>query len=222
MCFQVNEEVDRSIRNRLHSLSRSPSLRIKAPEPSTLGLIFPKGLSLPIFTGSKVTDEESNQLKVVLVDTSGEQMVPVLLPNPVKVDIVVLDGDFPSGGDGNNNWTSEEFDRNIVRERTGKRPLLTGELAVTIRNGVCSIGDIEFTDNSSWIRSRKFRIGAKVAQGSCQGVRIREAMTQAFVVKDHRGECKFQSSYSLKYFVKPKTIYIFFNFISHFHVRVES
>ncbi|XVF09564.1 hypothetical protein REPUB_Repub07fG0105000 [Reevesia pubescens] len=184
----VTEEVESSLLNRLRSFSRSPSLRIQfqEPEPSTLHLIFPKGLSLPIFTGSKIMDEESNQLQVHLVDTRGDQMIPVLLPNPIKVDIVVLDGDFPAG-DGNN-WTSEEFDRNIVRERTGKRPLLTGELAVTVRDGVASIGDIEFTDNSSWIRSRKFRIGAKVAQGSFQGVRIREAMTQAFVVKDHRGE----------------------------------
>ncbi|XP_021292142.1 protein SAR DEFICIENT 1 [Herrania umbratica] len=182
----VNEEVERSLRQRLRSFSRSPSLRIQAPEPSTLQLIFAKGLSLPIFTGSKITDEEGNQLQVLLVDTRGDQMVPVLPPNPIKVDIVVLDGEFPPV-DGNN-WTSEEFDRNIVKERTGKRPLLTGELAVTVRDGAASIGEIEFTDNSSWIRSRKFRIGAKVAQGSFQGVRIREAMTQAFVVKDHRGE----------------------------------
>ncbi|XVF12292.1 hypothetical protein REPUB_Repub08aG0103300 [Reevesia pubescens] len=182
----VNEEVERSLLNRVRSFSRSPSLRIQAPEPSTLQLIFPRGLSLPIFTASKIMDEESNQLQVHLVDTRADQMVPVLLPNPIKVDIVVLDGDFPSG-DGNN-WTSEEFDRNIVKERTGKRPLLAGELAVTMRDGVASIGDIEFTDNSSWIRSRKFRIGAKVSQGSCQGAGIREAMTPAFVVRDHRGE----------------------------------
>ncbi|KAK8537039.1 hypothetical protein V6N12_043220 [Hibiscus sabdariffa] len=113
-------------------------------------------------------------------------MVPVLFPGPIKVDIVVLDGDFPSV-DGKI-WSSEEFDRSIVRERTGRRPLLTGELAVTVRDGVGLIGDMEFTDNSSWIRSRKFRIGGKVAQGSSNGVRIREAMTEAFVVKDHRGE----------------------------------
>ncbi|XVF50551.1 hypothetical protein PTKIN_Ptkin04bG0110400 [Pterospermum kingtungense] len=182
----VNEEVERSLRHRLRSFTRSPSLRIQAPEPSTLHLIFPKDLSIPIFTGSKIMDRESNQLQVLLVDKRGDQMVPLLHHNPIKADIVVLDGDFPSG-DGDN-WSSEEFDRNIVRERTGKRPLLAGELAVTVRDGVASIGDIEFTDNSSWIRSRKFRIGAKVAQGNFQGLRIREAMTQAFVVKDHRGE----------------------------------
>ncbi|KAL0305813.1 UNVERIFIED_CONTAM: Calmodulin-binding protein 60 C [Sesamum radiatum] len=39
-----------------------------------------------------------------------------------------------------------------------------------------------------WIRSRKFRLGLRVASGSCEGFRIREAKTDAFTVKDHRGE----------------------------------
>ncbi|MFQ6638175.1 hypothetical protein Gotur_014165, partial [Gossypium turneri] len=178
----VHEEVERSLRARIRSFSRSPSLRIQAPQPSTLKLIFPKALTVPIFTGGKIVDEESNQLRVMLVDTRGNQTV--LFPSPFKVDIVVLDGDFPLDG---KNWSNEEFDRYIVKERTGKRPLLAGELVVTVRDGVGLIENIEFTDNSSWIRSRKFRIGAKVAGGSCQGVRIQEAMTEAFVVKDHRG-----------------------------------
>ncbi|KAA3459752.1 protein SAR DEFICIENT 1 [Gossypium australe] len=178
----VHEEVERSLRARIRSFSRSPSLRIQAPQPSTLELIFPKALTVPIFTGGKIVDEESNQLRVMLVDTRGNPTVPVLFPSPFKVDIVVLDGDFPSDG---KNWSNEEFDRYIVKERTGKRPLLAGELVVTMRDGVGLIENIEFTDNSSWIRSRKFRIGAKVAGGCCQGVRIQEAMTEAFVVKDH-------------------------------------
>ncbi|KAH9778772.1 hypothetical protein KPL71_007455 [Citrus sinensis] len=85
-------------------------------------------------------------------------------------------------------WSQEEFESNIVKERTGKRLLLTGDVNVTIKNGVARVEDIEFTDNSNWIRSRKFRIGAKVAQWTYHGVRIREAITEAFVVKDHRGE----------------------------------
>ncbi|KAK8537040.1 hypothetical protein V6N12_043221 [Hibiscus sabdariffa] len=64
----VNEEVERGLRNRIRFFSRSPSFRIQAPEPSTLQLIFPKALTVPIFTGSKIVDEESNQLRVVLVD----------------------------------------------------------------------------------------------------------------------------------------------------------
>lgn len=144
----------------------------------------------PIFTGSKIGDVENNPLEIILVDASNNDhsMVPVNLDRPIKLDVVALHGDFPSG----DKWSSDEFERNIVKERDGKRPLLAGEVTVTVRNGVGTIGDIEFTDNSSWIRSRKFRIGVKVAKGSSgQGVAVCEAMTEAFVVRDHRGECKF-------------------------------
>ncbi|KAA8541260.1 hypothetical protein F0562_025133 [Nyssa sinensis] len=183
----VNEEVEHGLRLGARSLTRSSSLRIQALEPSSLQLMFSKSVSLPIFTGSKIGDIENNPLQIVLVDTTANQMVPTSLSYPIKVEIVVLNGDFPSDGD-NETWTSQEFNRNIVRERTGKRPLLTGDLFVTMRDGSAAVGDIEFTDNSSWIRSRKFRIGARVVQVSSNGVRIREAMTESFVVKDHRGE----------------------------------
>ncbi|XP_044465653.1 protein SAR DEFICIENT 1-like [Mangifera indica] len=183
----VNEEVERGVKQSLRSLSRSPSLRIQALEPSSLKLIFSKKLSLPIFTGSKITDVENNPLQVVLVDNRGGHMISANLAQPIKIEIVVVDGDF-SPGEGEN-WSSEEFENKIVKERTGKRPLLTGEMSnITMRDGFAPIGDIEFTDNSSWIRSRKFRIGVKVVAGNCQGIRIREAITEAFVVKDHRGE----------------------------------
>lgn len=168
-------------------LSRSSSFRIEAPEATTptLKLIFRKNLMTPIFTGSKISDVDNNPLEIILVDDSNK---PVNLNRPIKLDIVALHGDFPSG----DKWTSDEFESNIIKERDGKRPLLAGEVSVTVRNGVATIGEIVFTDNSSWIRSRKFRIGAKVAKGSSgQGVVVCEAMTEAIVVRDHRGECKF-------------------------------
>lgn len=152
--------------------------------------MFAKNLKKPIFTGSKIIDEDNNPLQVILVDDSNNDhsIAPVNLDRPIRLDIVALHGDFPSG----DKWSSDEFDRNIVKERDGKRPLLAGDVTVTVRNGVGTIGDIEFTDNSSWIRSRKFKIGVKVAKGSsCQGVAVCEAMTEAFNVRDHRGECKF-------------------------------
>ncbi|POO01880.1 Calmodulin binding protein [Trema orientale] len=185
----VNEEVEDVLRRCTRSFSRSSSLRIQALEPSSLQLVFSKSLSLPIFTGSKILDVDGNPLQIQVVDSRigcGDQMVPVSLPHPTKVEIIVLDGDFPPRDDS---WTSEQFDNKIVKERTGKRPLLHGDLTVTLRDGSAVIGDIEFTDNSSWIRSRKFRIGARVVPGTnSQGLSVREALTEAFVVKDHRGE----------------------------------
>ncbi|KDP20146.1 hypothetical protein JCGZ_05915 [Jatropha curcas] len=186
----VNEEVESSLK-RLSSckFTRSPSLRIQAPEPSPsrLQLIFGKKLLTPIFTGSKIVHIDGTSLQILLVDKDGGRMIPTPLPYPVKIEIVVLDGDFPL--EDKSTWTSEEFDNKILKERTGKRPLLAGDcLTVTLRDATAPIGEIEFTDNSSWIRGRKFRLGARIVQGSSHGVRIREAMTEAFVVKDHRGE----------------------------------
>lgn len=197
---QVNEEMERVMRHfsvPRSILSRSPSLRIEAAsmeQESKYELVFSKKLSVPIFTGSRIVDIDGNSIHVILVDKSGGEVVavPTSLGHPIKLEIVVLDGDFPAP---NNNkeeysWTSEEFNNHIVKERTGKRPLLTGELNLTMRDGIALIEEIEFTDNSSWIRSRKFRVAVRVAPGSNQTVRIREGITEPFVVKDHRGECK--------------------------------
>ena len=81
-----------------------------------------------------------------------------------------------------------------MKERAGKRPLITGVVNVTLNGGSSTVGELSFTDNSSWTRSRHFRIGAKVAGGSHCGMRIREAVTEAFIVKDHRGEGMFSLS----------------------------
>ena len=161
-------------------------------QPTSYELMFEKKLLPKIFTGSRIVDTDGNPILVVLVDKSGGQRVRTSLPHPIKLEIVVLDGDFPSNSsDNNESWTSEEFNNRIVKERTGKRPLLAGELNLTMRNGIAPIEDIEFTDNSSWIRSRKFRVAVRVAPGTNQTVRIREGMTEPIVVKDHRGECKY-------------------------------
>lgn len=183
--------MENGLRRCSRSIGRSPSLRIKALEPSNLRLIFSKKPSLPIFTNSKIVDSDGHPLQLLLVDATGDCLVPTTLASPIKVEIVVLDGDFPIG-ENEATWTNEEFNKNIVKERVGKRPLLTGELNITMRDGVVSLGDLEFTDNSSWIRSRKFRLGAKVVHvGKGQNnVRIMEAMTDSFMVKDHRGEGK--------------------------------
>ncbi|KAF2317178.1 hypothetical protein GH714_014853 [Hevea brasiliensis] len=81
----------------------------------------------------------------------------------VKLDVVVLEGDFNNEDD--EDWNQEEFESHVVKEREGKRPLLTGDLQVTLKEGVGTLGELTFTDNSSWIRSRKFRLGLKVASG---------------------------------------------------------
>jgi len=69
--------------------------------------------------------------------------------------------------------------------------LITGVLNVTLQGGIGSLRNLIITDNSSWMKSRKFRLGAQAAQKVSTEMRIREARSEPFVVKDRRGECKF-------------------------------
>ncbi|OAY63174.1 Protein SAR DEFICIENT 1 [Ananas comosus] len=185
----VQEEVERVLV--LHTprmLERPQQKQIEAMESSSMKLIFKSQPFLPIFTGSKVEDAENSPLQILLAGTcsNGECCSPFSYPSPLKLELVALDGDFPP--DGRENWTPAEFQKAILKERNGKRPLLTGDVNVILRDGIVMITELQFTDNSSWVRSRHFRIGVRVVPGSYDGPRIKEAMTQRFTVKDHRGE----------------------------------
>jgi len=142
-----------------------------------------------------VDGEQGSGIHVALLDADTGQIVSSGPEASAKLDIVVLEGDFAA--DDEENWSQEEFENAVVRERDGKRPLLTGELSIVLKNGVAILGELTFTDNSSWIRSRKFRIGVKVSEGILESLQIREAVTEAFTVKDHRGECTLLSCYLL-------------------------
>ncbi|CAM0945636.1 unnamed protein product [Alopecurus aequalis] len=187
----VSEEVERALAKlgpaRIQgSENRSSPKRIEGPDGTNLQLQFRSRLSLPLFTGGKVEGEQGAAIHVVLLDTNTGCVVTSGPESFAKLDVLVLEGDFNKEED--EDWTEEEFEGHIVKEREGKRPLLTGDLQVTLKEGVGTIGELIFTDNSSWIRSRKFRLGLRVASGFCDGIRVREAKTEAFTVKDHRGE----------------------------------
>ncbi|KAF8389332.1 hypothetical protein HHK36_026026 [Tetracentron sinense] len=168
------------------SKCRSSPKRLEGPDGRNLQLHFRSRLSLPLFTGGKVEGEQGATIHIVLLDANTGHVVTSGPESSVKLDIVVLEGDF--NNEDEDGWTQEDFESHVVKEREGKRPLLTGDLQVTLKEGVGTLGELTFTDNSSWIRSRKFRLGLKVASGFCEGIRIREAKTDAFTVKDHRGE----------------------------------
>ncbi|XVF87575.1 hypothetical protein PTKIN_Ptkin18bG0131300 [Pterospermum kingtungense] len=184
----VSEEVERALAKLGPAkLPAKPApKRLGGPDGRNLQLHFRSRLSLPLFTGGKVEGEQGATIHIVLIDANTGQVITRGPESSAKLDVVVLEGDFNDEDDGN--WTQEEFDSHVVKEREGKRPLLTGDLQVILKEGVGTLGELTFTDNSSWIRSRKFRLGLKVAPDVCEGIRIREAKTDAFTVKDHRGE----------------------------------
>ncbi|GAA0162474.1 hypothetical protein LIER_18560 [Lithospermum erythrorhizon] len=184
----VSEEVERALAKLGHAqlTGKVSPKRIEGPDGRNLKLHFRSKLSLPLFTGGKVEGEQGAAIHIVLIDGNTGHVVTSGPESSAKLDIVVLEGDFNNEDD--DGWTQDEFESHIVKEREGKRPLLTGDLQITLKEGVGTLGELTFTDNSSWIRSRKFRLGLKVVSGCCEGVRIREAKTEAFTVKDHRGE----------------------------------
>uniref|UniRef100_A0A8R7PI13 Calmodulin-binding protein 60 A n=1 Tax=Triticum urartu TaxID=4572 RepID=A0A8R7PI13_TRIUA len=178
----VKEEIELALANHA-AMMTSPTYTVPSTSKN-LQLQFTTRLSLPIFTGSKVEGEGT--LSIALVDTLTREVVVMGTESLLKVEIVVLEGDFEDGE--GNDWTAQEFNNNIVKERQGKRPLLSGDVFVGLDKGIGTVGDVAFTDNSSWTRSRKFRLGARTEDGCYNGVRVREAKTESFVVKDHRGE----------------------------------
>ncbi|KAF9625698.1 hypothetical protein IFM89_026278 [Coptis chinensis] len=181
----VKEEVEVALKKHF-SKKQSFGNQVHPSSSRSLELQFRNKLSLPVFTGSKIEGGEGSIVEVALVDTLTDTVVLSGPESSAKVEIVVLEGDFELDDDGS--WTVEVFNNNIVKEREGKRPLLTGDCILNLKEGIGGIGDLFFTDNSSWTRSRKFRLGARVVGDNYDGIRIREAMTESFVVKDHRGE----------------------------------
>ncbi|KAK4797993.1 hypothetical protein SAY86_030319 [Trapa natans] len=184
----VSEEVERALAKigppRLNG--RASPKRIEGPDGRNLQLKLRSCLSLPLYTGGKVEGERGAAIHVVLTDANTDHAVTHGPEASVKLDVVALEGDFNNEED--EGWTREEFESHVVKEREGRRPILIGDLQVTLKEGVGTLGGLSFTDNSSWIRSRKFRLGLRVASGFCEGTRIREAKSEAFTVRDHRGE----------------------------------
>ncbi|KAF5739902.1 hypothetical protein HS088_TW12G01114 [Tripterygium wilfordii] len=182
----VREEIERAVQPRINASPRSLLDQVETCKERGFLLHFVNKLPSTIFTGSRIEAEDSNPVQIVLLDAATRAMVTSGPLSSKRIEVVVLDGGF--GSDEKEVWTEKEFNDNIVREREGKRPLVTGELIITLKNGVGHIGEVFFTDNSSWIRCRKFRLGVKITQKTSDEVRIREGRSEPFMVKDHRGE----------------------------------
>ncbi|KAK1440416.1 hypothetical protein QVD17_06243 [Tagetes erecta] len=178
----VRDEVQRACQSFCCSSPTSPFSALESCGTRTLQLRFQTKLPRMLFTGSKVEAENNGAVKLVLFDTDSNQIVSFGPLSSSKIQIVSLDGDFAV--DDDEDWSKKDFEDKIIVARDGKRPLVAGELVVVLKDGVGDLGDVVFTDNSSWRRSRTFRLGARVISGA----NIREAVSEPFTVKDHRGE----------------------------------
>ncbi|KAJ1417168.1 hypothetical protein SESBI_16861 [Sesbania bispinosa] len=147
---------------------------------SQLQLCFTNRLPHTIFTQSNITAEGGVALQIELRDQQSKIRDE---GSSVKVQICVLNGDFEKEV-----WTAEEFNNQIVTQRPEKGPLLNGDTVITLKNGVAHINSkIVFTDNSSWTRTKTFRLGVKIVQYNSSGANIREGRSEPFKVLDYRG-----------------------------------
>ncbi|XP_022635088.1 protein SAR DEFICIENT 1 isoform X2 [Vigna radiata var. radiata] len=153
-----------------------------------LKLVFRNELPDTIYTMSKLKARDNNPLEVVLFDTKSQSIVsdendPL---SSIKVEICALDGEF--GSDGSENWSKDEFKSKILSPRSNKGQLLKGDTVFALKNGVGFIHN-EFTDNSSWIRTGRFRLGAIVAKSNMNdALIIKEGISKPFRVRDYRSE----------------------------------
>ncbi|KAK4264292.1 hypothetical protein QN277_025492 [Acacia crassicarpa] len=179
----VKEEVESALKRHLTSMKPACEKEVLTPESRNLQLRFENNISPPIFTGARIEGEGGSNLRISLIDSLTGQVVSSGPESAAKVEIVVLEGDFEERSDI---WMPEEFRSNIVKERDGKKPLLMGEVFLHLKDGIGVVGEILFTDNSSWTKSRKFKLGARVVNNFA--FRIKETKTDSFIVRDHRGE----------------------------------
>ncbi|XP_058740520.1 calmodulin-binding protein 60 B-like [Vicia villosa] len=178
----VRDEVERKLQELLFSREKiNEGGRSRA---RSLELCFINNNKLPIMTFTKTNIIPKDEpFQVALLDVRSKSIVNEGPLSSMKIEICPIKSVFESCDD--EDWTENEFKDNILHERKNKEPLLDGDRFVTLENGVGSISKIIFTDNSGWVRNKKFSLGAKAMEN---GDIIKEGRSQAFRVKDVRGE----------------------------------
>jgi hypothetical protein len=158
--------------------------------------------SKTIFIGKKFN------VQAMVVNADSDMVVTSHPLSSILVEVVVLNGHF--GSDGHNNWVEEEFNREVLSGRDGRGPLLMGKRVIKLINGTGRLCDVWFTDNSSWTRSKKFRLGLRVFPGQNTQGRVLEAISEAFAVRDSRCERKNMSQICALAYCALYVIPIFF------------
>ncbi|KAA8542634.1 hypothetical protein F0562_023867 [Nyssa sinensis] len=183
----VKTEIESALEKILTSMKRNSGNEMHPSELRSLQLQFSKKLSLPILTGMKIKGEGGTSIQVALVDGITGQGVNFGPEASAKMEIVVLGGDF--NADERHDWTLEEFNQKIVREREGNVSLLTANVYLNLKEGIGYVDEISFTHNRKWMKRCQFRLGARVMD-NLNGTRVREAMTECFFVEDRRSKCE--------------------------------
>ncbi|PNT62573.1 hypothetical protein BRADI_4g05360v3 [Brachypodium distachyon] len=182
----VSEEVEKAMFRHFHAQAAPPRLLIGRSQRPTYQLMFLNGLK-PVYTMMKLEAKDGSALKVALVEKLENDQTRIVRSGhlcSVRVEVVVLHGNFNAKNE--ECWTPEEFSKHIVWGREKSRKLLTGDLTLKLSEGVASLENANFTDNSSFTSTKKFRLGLRLVNPS--GERVLEGITDPFRVKERRVE----------------------------------
>ncbi|XP_072996974.1 calmodulin-binding protein 60 D-like isoform X2 [Typha latifolia] len=179
----VREETQKLL---LKHVNQVPRLLSGQNKCTRYQLQFLNKLNDPFYTFSKIEAKDRMLVQIAIIDKNLQKIVTSDPYSSVTVEIVVLHSDF---GDDRDNWNSEEFNGHIVPGREGKGPLLKGILEIQLVNGVADLTDVIFTDNSSWTKQKKFRLGVRISRFSPRGVirdEVQEGISEPFRVMEQR------------------------------------
>lgn len=129
--------------------------------------------------------DDGSPIKVAIYDQENRVITNGPLSS-IQVKIVVLDGEFNK--ENKEQWSENSFKTSIVHCRPGKQPLLA-DLYLKLENGVASLCGVKFQDNSSFVPSKKFRLGVMADDSISE--KVLEGISESFAVKDGRGYRKF-------------------------------
>jgi hypothetical protein len=148
--------------------------------------MFLNGLK-PVYTMMKLEAKDGSALKVAIVENLENNQSSIVRfghLSSVRVEVVVLHGNFNAKNE--ECWTPEEFDKHIVWGREKSAKLLNGDLTLKLNGGEAVLENANFTDNSSFTSTKKFRLGLRLVTAS--GERVLEGITEPFRVKERRVE----------------------------------
>lgn len=189
-------------------------------------LCFLNSFPSVIFTNNEVKSEDGEPLKVAICDATNSNSIVSTGPlSSAQVELCILPGEFDSSNrrDEETPWTSSYFNKSILTPRDGKRPLIIGDdRQVYLKDGVSLINNLIITDNSSWMKSKKFRLGVKIKDERvlAEFVRIGEAISEPFRVMDQRGEGINISRLSPLINISD-SIYQYLSLINHYHLSLS-
>ncbi|KAL3740285.1 hypothetical protein ACJRO7_021547, partial [Eucalyptus globulus] len=145
--------------------TRYSGKRRKRDEVRNLQLHFKEPLPSTVYTDKKLA------IHVKLVDANTGHTVESGPESSVEVEVVVLEGDSGTGGNGNR---TQGFEKSVVK----------GRLKVNLKGGIGELL-VEFTDVSRWSKGRTFRLAVRESEGRKY---IHKVESEPISVKAGRGE----------------------------------